>query len=247
MITDIRTTPVPISADWPKRGYYVNLCWSRTEQGKTIRTDTKVGPFPESDTKPLIEFLNLLDAIHDEERGPKHYKNIPGYARWFHRKPYDTPLGLVIQTPYDDLDRNREYELAWYVPYYHDGVSSIPYYVEASYEGGYPCNSQSHESWFLQSLPQYHFERSMFVNAFNDVFGPETCEEIQDMCIEGKRTANFILDYNDGEYYVIHLPSGTTINWYKHLGRTNTCSKPGFGLDDLREMLLSLKEELDSE
>lgn len=94
------------------------------------------------------------------------------------------------------------------------------------------------------NLPQYHFERSMFTRTFTDILGPDLCDEVQDLCIETKLTNNFLLTSDGDERYVIHLPSGTVINWYKHLGRTNTCSKPGFGLDDLREFLLSLKEEL---
>lgn len=43
---------------------------------------------------------------------------------------------------------------------------------------------------------------------------------------------------------IIHRDSGTIINWYKHLGRTNTCNKEGFTLADLKELLLLLKEDL---
>ena len=31
--------------------------------------------------------------------------------------------------------------------------------------------------------------------------------------------------YNNDEWYILHKPSGTMINWYKHCGRCNTCNK----------------------
>lgn len=45
----------------------------------------------------------------------------------------------------------------------------------------------------------------------------------------------------EDEFYIIHFHSGTIINWYKHLGRTNTCNKEGFSTDDLIEFLVLLK------
>lgn len=51
----------------------------------------------------------------------------------------------------------------------------------------------------------------------------------------------------EDEFYIIHRDSGTIINWYKHLGRTNTCNKEGFTLADLKELLLLLKEDLKEE
>ena len=49
----------------------------------------------------------------------------------------------------------------------------------------------------------------------------------------------------DDEFYIIHFDSGTIINWYKHIGRTNTCNDEDFTLNDLREMLILLKEDLE--
>ena len=42
----------------------------------------------------------------------------------------------------------------------------------------------------------------------------------------------------EDEFYIIHFRSGIIINWYKHLGRTNTCNKEGFSTDDLIEFLV---------
>ena len=54
----------------------------------------------------------------------------------------------------------------------------------------------------------------------------------------------FVMVKNGDEYYIIHLASGTVINWYKHLGRTNTCNKSGFTIDDLNEFLIHFKEDI---
>ena len=48
----------------------------------------------------------------------------------------------------------------------------------------------------------------------------------------------------EDEFYIIHFRSGIIINWYKHLGRTNTCNKEGVSTDDLIEFLVLLKDNL---
>ena len=64
------------------------------------------------------------------------------------------------------------------------------------------------------------------------------------MCGYPQNTYNFLLNRWEDEFYIIHRDSGTIINWYKHLGRTNTCNKEAFTLADLKELLLLLKEDL---
>lgn len=96
----------------------------------------------------------------------------------------------------------------------------------------------------LKPLPQYHFVREDFVKAFYDVFNSEQVEDVIVACDGNTYADNFILYYADNEYYIIHLTSGIIINWYKHLGRTNTCNRPDFTLDDLREFLVELKSAL---
>ena len=101
------------------------------------------------------------------------------------------------------------------------------------------------KSKFLEDLPQYHFERDEFVRIFKEVFGSwERVEDVEVACQGNECLDEFHLYYDSDEFYIIHLPSGTIINWYKHLGRTNTCNKPGFTTDDLRELLSRLQEEL---
>ncbi len=99
-------------------------------------------------------------------------------------------------------------------------------------------------SKFLQELPQYHFDRDLFIDSFKKVFSADEIFELECACQEHRSLTDFLLYYADDEFYIIHLDSGTIINWYKHLGRTNTCNKEGFGLDDLQELLEALKEDL---
>lgn len=100
------------------------------------------------------------------------------------------------------------------------------------------------KSKFLETLPQYHFDRDDFSKVFYEVFG--SSDRIFDVIVEcqGHRfTDNFHLFYDNDEFYILHLQSGTMINWYKHIGRTNTCNKEGFKLEDLQEFLKQLKED----
>lgn len=100
------------------------------------------------------------------------------------------------------------------------------------------------KSAYLKELPQYHFDRVEFIDAFRNVFTSKEMFELEVACQEHSSLLNFHLYFAEDEFYIIHLPSGTIINWYKHLGRTNTCNKDGFDLDDLQEFLKELKKEM---
>ena len=95
----------------------------------------------------------------------------------------------------------------------------------------------------LQELPQYHFDRDAFVSTFEQVFTEAEIDNIEDMCQQRTTLNEFLLFYHPDweEFYIIHLPSGTIINWYKHLGRTNTCNKENFTIADLKNLLEKLK------
>lgn len=99
-------------------------------------------------------------------------------------------------------------------------------------------------SKYLETLPQYHFDRDDFCKVFGEVFTDDEVIDIDVMCGYPQNTENFLLYRWEDEFYIIHRDSGTIINWYKHLGRTNTCNKEGFTLADLKELLLLLKEDL---
>lgn len=98
----------------------------------------------------------------------------------------------------------------------------------------------------LQELPQYHFDRDAFVSTFDQVFTEAEIDNIEDMCQQRTTLDEFLLFYHPDweEFYIIHLPSGTIINWYKHLGRTNTCNKENFTIADLKKLLEMLKVEM---
>ena len=96
----------------------------------------------------------------------------------------------------------------------------------------------------MTELNQYHFNRDEMTKVFFDVF---TTDEYTDMCVEcgcNRHLDSFSLFRHFDEFYILHRPSGIMINWYKHLGRTNTCNRSDFTLDDLREFLQKLREDL---
>lgn len=95
----------------------------------------------------------------------------------------------------------------------------------------------------LQTLPQYHFDRTEFSNVFGEVFTNEQIIDIDVACGGCSQSDEFMLFRGDDEFYITHKDSGVTINWYKHLGRTNTCTNPNYTIDDLRVLLVALKAE----
>ena len=96
----------------------------------------------------------------------------------------------------------------------------------------------------LETLPQYHFDRDDFCNVMFDVFTTEEYIDIDVECGCNTHLDNFTLMRVEDEFYILHRDSGTLINWYKHAGRTNTCNKPDFTLDDFREFLVELRKDL---
>lgn len=95
----------------------------------------------------------------------------------------------------------------------------------------------------LSDLPQYHFERDDFCKVFEEVFTFNEIVDIEEMCRDREDFGSFSLFYDEGNFYILHRSSGIMINWYKHLGRINTCNRPDFSLDDLRVFLKALKGE----
>lgn len=98
----------------------------------------------------------------------------------------------------------------------------------------------------LPELPQYHFTRDSFVSTFDQMFRSDEIVELEIMCQQHTTLNEFLLFYHPGweEFYIIHLPSGTIVNWYKHLGRTNTCNKENFTIADLKNLLEKLKADM---
>lgn len=96
----------------------------------------------------------------------------------------------------------------------------------------------------LVTLPQYHFDRDEFSKVFFEVFTYDEFVDIDVECGCQRHLGEFSLLRWEDEFYILHRNSGVMINWYKHCGRTNTCNRPDFTLDDLREFLIELRKDL---
>lgn len=96
----------------------------------------------------------------------------------------------------------------------------------------------------LTTLPQYHFDRDEMCKVFFEIFTYDEFVDIDVACSCNKHLDEFSLLRWEDEFYILHRNSGIMINWYKHMGRTNTCNKPDFTSDDLREFLKKLREDL---
>ena len=97
----------------------------------------------------------------------------------------------------------------------------------------------------LNEMKQYYFDRDEFVKAVESVISVNTLYDAVMDYGEFNQTYNFIWFHYDGEYYVLHKPSGLMVNWYKHLGRTNTCNQEGKTLEDVKEFFRLFKEDLE--
>lgn len=96
----------------------------------------------------------------------------------------------------------------------------------------------------LTTLPQYHFDRDNFCKVINKVFTWDEFVDIDVECCGNRHLDEFSLFRWEDEFYILHRNSGIMINWYKHAGRTNTCNKPDFTLDDFEEFLIELRKDL---
>ena len=96
----------------------------------------------------------------------------------------------------------------------------------------------------LTSLPQYHFDREEMCKVFDEVFTVDEYVEIKLACGKSTHLDEFSLFRWEDEFYILHRNTGIMINWYKNMGRTNTCNKPDFTLDDFREFLHELRKDL---
>lgn len=97
----------------------------------------------------------------------------------------------------------------------------------------------------LEDNHQYHFIRGEMTKVFEEVFPLDVQGwdwNVVWMC-EFPDTNSFHAFRDGDEFYILHKDSGTMINWYKHMGRTNTCNKD-LSLDELKLFLLLLRKEL---
>lgn len=96
------------------------------------------------------------------------------------------------------------------------------------------------ENPLFDELPQYHFKRDEMEEVFDGDFEWWLWDHMNEY------SDDFFITKNGDEYYIIHFPSGTIVNWYKHVGRTNTCNKP-MTIEDLKEFKKMLLDDFDYE
>lgn len=92
----------------------------------------------------------------------------------------------------------------------------------------------------LEELEQYKIERDVFCQLFNK---HGNLSSLMWDFLPDYTTYNFKIFQIHDEFYFLHLPSGTVINWYKHEGRTNTCNKD-LTLDEYERFFKMLYDEL---
>lgn len=63
-------------------------------------------------------------------------------------------------------------------------------------------------------------------------------------CTCGVHTYNFSLFRYEDTFYILHRDSGTLITYYKHVGRSNECSREDFNDEDLAKFFKLLAEDL---
>lgn len=82
----------------------------------------------------------------------------------------------------------------------------------------------------LKPLPQYHIDRDVLCKIVEETV---SYERLMDSFCYGPIIGDeFVWFRNNDEFYIIHLDSGMMVNWYKHLGRTNTCSQSNRTIED---------------
>ena len=102
-----------------------------------------------------------------------------------------------------------------------------------------------HQYRNLERNRSYHFVRDEMEKIFKEVFPLDSQVWDWDYVwyCDFRDTNSFHAFKDYDEYYILHKPSGTMINWYKHIGRINTCNKD-LSLDELKLFLLLLRKEL---
>ena len=97
----------------------------------------------------------------------------------------------------------------------------------------------------LEHNHSYHFTRDEMSKVFEEVFPLDSktwnWDEVWYCDFRDTNSFHAFKDYD--EFYILHKPSGTMINWYKHVGRCNTCNKD-LSLEELKLFLLLLRKEL---
>ena len=96
----------------------------------------------------------------------------------------------------------------------------------------------------LDRTRQYYFKRDLFCEYFNK-YAPSFYDYMWEM---GSQfiTDNFLMFRIDDEFYLLHIDTGIILNWYKHLGRTNTCNRD-IDTNVFKELLELLESDIKEE
>lgn len=95
----------------------------------------------------------------------------------------------------------------------------------------------------LEDMRQYWLDRERFTLIFSNYIDADIFDN---MWCDSGTTDSFHWWQNSDEYYIVHMPSGMMVNWYKHLGRMNTCSQPWRNETDFKEFCRLLAEEINN-
>jgi len=93
----------------------------------------------------------------------------------------------------------------------------------------------------LDTLKQYAIDREVFTRIFLRIYKLDMDDYLYNY--EGH---SFKAWKYDDEFYILHKDSGTLVNWYKHLGRTNTCNK-NLSLVEYLQFVTMFLDEIDKE
>lgn len=93
----------------------------------------------------------------------------------------------------------------------------------------------------LKQMKQYPIERDLFCEMFRPAW--RKLKEDWDVYID---TDSFRYWYHDDNHYLVHLKSGTLINWYKNLGRCLECNKD-LSLEEYKYLSTLWYDELSEE
>ena len=97
----------------------------------------------------------------------------------------------------------------------------------------------------IDKAPQYHFERALFCNMFEEVFGAGFVE--YELFYDHKYKSFILWNDSEGTWYIYSKQFDVAVAWYKHLGRINQCTNESLTLEGLKTLLILLKEEFEGQ
>jgi len=120
-----------------------------------------------------------------------------------------------------------------------------PYWMSYTGRGAYNIRNK-----WLQPMKHYAFDRDQLTKLFNDhIASNEKAFETLEDAIAGTDDHE-VGDFrcwkdSDEEFYILHVPSGTIVGWYKfyHFGRCNFTNRD-MSIEDLKDFFVLLRNQL---